>query len=77
MEHFPSKMAVTLAVKRIIRGTRKGTEESFQEAVKAGVSIAMNYDGARIVAAVSHKLVDCFPTEADSQDLWDKINGKS
>jgi len=45
--------------------------------VKAGVSIAMNYDGARIVAAVSHKLVDCFPTEADSQDLWDKINGKS
>lgn len=52
-----------------------GTESSLEEAMKAGIKVAMNYDGAAIVYAVLKEREDSIDDDA-AQDLWDKINGK-
>lgn len=51
--------------------------ETLEEAVKAGVGVAVNYDGAKIVQTLYKYWHDHELTMDQAQDIWDEINGKN
>lgn len=65
-----------LARRRIIQNKIPSSEVELHDKIDAGITIAINYDGAKIVQAISLATTGLPVTDEFAQNIWDKIQGK-
>lgn len=73
MAQYPSKIAVTLAVKRVTRGIQNSMETQ-REGIEAGLKLAVNYDGPKIVQKLMLDVNGITMNYETAKDYWNKLN---